>query len=432
MSAVEDKKKKRTKTKRQVTKASQRLTGAVGRSVDIDILTALMVELEKAYNDFCIEDEEYETLVLDEEHEEHRTVNGLDIPAYRANVNEAYTGARDAFVQAKASKISSIAQLDSGPLPADPLAYPLEEGAALPVQGTAQPETTLTSVNLSLVGSLHFPSQGVLQCQLTVLKRAILIVELELVTLQTTLTSVNLSLCSKASNSHSGVGIGYPSDSVPPTPQYPLPQSFTHQPTVTHVYPGQLTSVLPHQPVSYAMPVQSNGTQANVPMGVGSINRNGYSMPPTQQYLLPQPSIQQSTGGQVYPGQLMSVLPYQLGGYGVSAQSYRASSTDTPGVHLKKMSLPTFSGQRKDWPEFKAVWKQLAEGAYKNKTALAHELKRSVKGEASQRIKSVYVTKPEAYDVMWKKLEDYYDDTSATVQAALEDLHKLKPVSETD
>ncbi|KAL9987900.1 hypothetical protein ACROYT_G002280 [Oculina patagonica] len=116
----------------------------------------------------------------------------------------------------------------------------------------------------------------------------------------------------------------------------------------------------------------------------------------------------------------------------MQAQGNGTSSADTPGVHLKKMSLPTFSGQRKDWPEFKAVWKQLAEGAIKNRTALAHELKRSVKGEASQRIKSVYVTKPEAYDAMWKKLEVYYDDTSATIQAALEDLHKLKPVSETD
>ncbi|XP_068737311.1 uncharacterized protein [Montipora capricornis] len=128
----------------------------------------------------------------------------------------------------------------------------------------------------------------------------------------------------------------------------------------------------------------------------------------------------------------MSVSSYQPGSHGMPAQSSGASSVDTPGVHLKKMSLPTFSGQRKDWPEFKTVWKQLAEGAIKNKTALAHELKRSVTGEASQRIKSVYVTKPEAYNAMWKKLEDYYDDTSATVQAALEDLHRLKPVSETD
>ena len=44
----------------------------------------------------------------------------------------------------------------------------------------------------------------------------------------------------------------------------------------------------------------------------------------------------------------------------------------------------------------------------------------------------MFVTKAEAYDTMWKKLEDYYDDTSATAQAALQDLHKLKPFSETD
>ena len=74
-------------------------------------------------------------------------------------------------------------------------------------------------------------------------------------------------------------------------------------------------------------------------------------------------------------------------------------------INLKKTPLPTFSGHRRDWPEFKAVWKQLAESVYTNKTALAHELKRSVKGEAIQRIRSVYITRPEAYDEMWRKLE---------------------------
>ena len=33
---------------------------------------------------------------------------------------------------------------------------------------------------------------------------------------------------------------------------------------------------------------------------------------------------------------------------------------------------------------------------------------------------------------MWGKLEDYYEDTSASVQAALEDLKRLKPVKEED
>ena len=224
--------------------------------------------------------------------------------------------------------------------------------------------------------------------------------------------------------------LGY---SMAPTPQYPLLQSTTQQPTMTHVHTGSLSSGLPHQSVSYVMPSQSNASQANDLMGFDPISSIGYSIPlhVPQQYWSPHPLVQQSAGGQVYLGQLVNVSSYQPGTHGMPAQSSGASSADSPGINLKKMSLHTFSGQRKDWPEFKIVWKQLAKGAIKNKTALAHELKRSVKGEAGQRIKSVYVTKPEAYDTMWK-LEDYYNDTSATVQAALEDLHKLKPVSETD
>ena len=47
MSIVEDKKQERIKAKQQVTKASKRLTGAVERNADVDVLTAMMVELRK-------------------------------------------------------------------------------------------------------------------------------------------------------------------------------------------------------------------------------------------------------------------------------------------------------------------------------------------------------------------------------------------------
>ena len=118
----------------------------------------------------------------------------------------------------------------------------------------------------------------------------------------------------------------------------------------------------------------------------------------------------------------------------VSTQSYANSNFPSKDftISLKRMSLPTFSGLRRDWPEFKAVWKSIAETSSYNKTALAYELKRSVKGEAKLRIKSVFITKPEAYDIMWEELELHYEDTSASVQAALEGLRKLKPVKEED
>ena len=32
-------------------------------------------------------------------------------------------------------------------------------------------------------------------------------------------------------------------------------------------------------------------------------------------------------------------------------------------VQLRKMELPTFSGNRRDWPEFKTVWRSVAESA---------------------------------------------------------------------
>ena len=67
-----------------------------------------------------------------------------------------------------------------------------------------------------------------------------------------------------------------------------------------------------------------------------------------------------------------------------------------------------------------------------SKFALAYELKRSLKGEAANKVKNVYVTKPEAYDTMWTRLSEYYDDVSAGVHTALGSLRKLRQVKEDD
>lgn len=101
-------------------------------------------------------------------------------------------------------------------------------------------------------------------------------------------------------------------------------------------------------------------------------------------------------------------------------------------VQVKKLSLPVFSGNRVDWPEFKVVWRELAEKSFNNKTALAFELKRSLKGTAKDKVKNVYVTRDNAYDTMWERLTEYYDDVSAGVSAALDCLRKLKPVRDED
>ena len=173
-----------------------------------------------------------------------------------------------------------------------------------------------------------------------------------------------------------------------------LPQHLTDRviaPTLSQHPSYGVTQSNLYQPVSYSPGSYASGTQIFQPV-------------PVQASLNPQAAFQ-------------------------SGQYPRCGETN---VQVKKMSLPSFNGLRKDWPEFKAVWKSVPEAVYTNKTALAHELKRSVKGEANKRIRSVYISKPEAYDVLWKRLENYYEDVGASVQAALEDLHKLKAVSEDD
>ena len=412
MSGVGEKKQERSKAKHLVTKASRRLTVAVSKDEDIDILRALMLELENAYDEFCDLNEEYETLVLGEENAQHRVVNGEDIPNYRENVHKTYKEDKNTFIQAKETSQQAVQAKMPAATNAMPAALSVTESnpstqaidghgttsAQVTAQTQANPVFTLAADVTSAMSLAQSPSVSVLAGGEPT-------------------TGVNTGTMSATSNLSNPLATV--STSISPI------TTETHW-TLSVVSPNGMWSVYPPTDT----PIYSGPTIPALAQPVGPTNPEGYNMAPTIQHPSSQSSIHQSISTQNYPGLPMTVFSHHPGSHDMSAQSNGTNFTSSTGVQLKKIALPTFSGQRRDWPEFKAVWKQLAESTYKNKTALAYELKRSVKGEASQRIKSVYVTKPEAYDTMWKKLEAYYDDTSATVQAALEDLHKLKPVSE--
>lgn len=99
-------------------------------------------------------------------------------------------------------------------------------------------------------------------------------------------------------------------------------------------------------------------------------------------------------------------------------------------IHTKKPSLPFFSGERADWPEFRCVWRSLAEAQYVNKMQLAIELKRCCKGKAAERIRYVYVTNDDAYDEIWARLYEEYDDPALSSQEAINRLMSLRPVDD--
>jgi len=116
MSGIEDKKQQRSTAKRAVTMAARRLTGSINRDVDMDILKCLMVDLEKAYDDFCALNEEYEALVMEECNAEHRIVNGEDIATYRMNVCLTYKEARREFIEEKTVSLKRVEDKETGPI----------------------------------------------------------------------------------------------------------------------------------------------------------------------------------------------------------------------------------------------------------------------------------------------------------------------------
>ena len=87
-------------------------------------------------------------------------------------------------------------------------------------------------------------------------------------------------------------------------------------------------------------------------------------------------------------------------------------------------------GDRKQWPEFKAMFRHLAESTYTTQQALAYELKRHIKAPADALIQSIYSTKEGAYERMWKRLGDVYDDPGTSISAALSTLYALQKPGE--
>ncbi len=99
-----------------VTLAARRLIRATHRDADFEVIKALIVELEKAYDDFCVISEEYELLVPVEKFSEHRVVNGDDLTTYNANIKQTYEEARNVYGVIKAENEKSKQNLAMAPL----------------------------------------------------------------------------------------------------------------------------------------------------------------------------------------------------------------------------------------------------------------------------------------------------------------------------
>jgi len=82
---------------------------------------------------------------------------------------------------------------------------------------------------------------------------------------------------------------------------------------------------------------------------------------------------------------------------------------------FKKYPPPTFSGIRREWPEFRTVWKRYVASEFQKDEEKAAALRSSLSVAAFDCIKSIYPHQPNAYERQWDKVERKYSDVSMCV-----------------
>ena len=75
---------------------------------------------------------------------------------------------------------------------------------------------------------------------------------------------------------------------------------------------------------------------------------------------------------------------------------------------MEKLKLPTFSGKVKEWPEFRAVWKELFAG-YPDSIQLQH-LKSHIPAADARRITGI-----KNMEATWTRLGKIYGDTDLNI-----------------
>ena len=72
----------------------------------------------------------------------------------------------------------------------------------------------------------------------------------------------------------------------------------------------------------------------------------------------------------------------------------------------------------------------MAEGQMRDPLQLAMELKNSCTGKAAARLEPIYATSEGAYEALWARLCEEYDDPALSTKEALGRLMTLKPEAE--
>lgn len=479
-------KEEQARKKQRVTLAAKRLQQALDRKSDPGALERILDELESCWYEFETVHVDYVELVTDkEELRAFTTVNNLNMSDYKAGVLEVYNQAKSNYFSAQRllqennvklealkvkSQIKRLERLCNSAKAAfeDPeqdkshlLAYIRQDIEPLVTETmnllVATPDL---EIHLNVIESVFDTLDELkLSCKLASTRvQAVKTESQQNLKADPSFQIEKHSVSAFQNSFYSQNSAGQSESTVIPSSGDPL-DTKGNSPTMqtsngSHAPRGPRS--VPSSEFSHSAS-SANVSQDASQFAPSSLREFQGSLPPMGPTLTYPYSGCDPFGGPSFPPQHCSVNSWSFTGPGLTSPPvsttfnpvpHSSSQSNVSGIlgpsqnvsaplgfndfHLKRSSLPEFSGLRKDWAEFKTVWKELAERSFSNKAALAFELKKSLKGVAKERVKNIYITRPDAYELIWKRLCEFYDDCSASVQSALEDLHKLKIVQEND
>lgn len=381
MASIPQLKENRSRAKAKLTSTCRQLIS----NNNLTVLDNLHTALQQAYTDFLDVHFQFSELVLESSDTSVGTVGGLSLEQYFDNAMKLYGEAIEAFAKQKAEGLAL--QVEVTVEKANVILQQLQQGnKSAAIFEDAENISFLCSDYYKQLLAVGYKGDLVLQ-----LKACIKDLDVQVLKSRETSDSANFMPSNvRDSESHD----------LPVTNSVSLSNTSTVRfgESTGHSQPGESGS-----------PARSGGGGLDDQLDVNMSVVSAYAKN-TQRL----PSILTS-----------SVVPNTVEG---------DSSVNTPKAKskFKRSPPPVFSGNRREWAEFRAVWQHYGATEFTDDAQRAWALKGCLKGAALDCVKAIYITQPNAYVRMWQRLDSIYSDISSSVQAAYDDLKKLKHVREDD
>ena len=97
-------------------------------------------------------------------------------------------------------------------------------------------------------------------------------------------------------------------------------------------------------------------------------------------------------------------------------------------THMEKLKFPKFSGNCRDWPQFRKDFEKQVENVIKDEATVSHALRNAL----PENIKSLVRNMSDDLKEMWRRLEERYGDEGKIVEIVLNDIKHYKPVRENE